>query len=74
MITNEDIPEAGDIFDPEEFENYVNMELALDRHYNGPEFARVKKRLKDKDVKLIVIAADNPILDTRMYKVEYADG
>ena len=32
VITNWDIPEADDIFDPEEFENYVNMELALDKH------------------------------------------
>ena len=38
VITNEDIPEADDIFDPEEFENYVNIELALDGHENGPEF------------------------------------
>ena len=74
MITNEDIPEADDIFDPEEFDNYVNMELALDRHDDGPEFARVNKRLKDKDGIPIGIAADNPILDTRMYEVEYADG
>ena len=74
MITNEDIPEADDIFDPEEFENYVNMELALDRHDDGPEFARFNKRLKDKDGRPIRIAADNPILDTRMYEVEYDDG
>ena len=38
VITNEEIPEADDIFDPEEFENYFNMELALNRHDNGPEF------------------------------------
>ena len=50
------------------------MELALDRHDDGPEFARFNKRLKDKDGRPIVIASDNPILDTRMYKVEYADG
>ena len=49
MITNEDIPEADDIFDPEEFENYVNMELALDRHNDKPEFARVNKIFKYKD-------------------------
>ena len=36
MITNEGIPEADDIFDQEEFDNYVNMELALDRHNDGP--------------------------------------
>ena len=45
------------------------MELALDRHDNGPEFARVNKRLKDKDGRAIGIAADNPILDTRMYEI-----
>ena len=50
------------------------MEIVLDRHNNGPEFASVNKRLKDKDGRPIVIAAYNPILDTRMYKVEYADG
>ena len=62
MITNEEIPEADDIFVPEEFDNYVNMQLALDRHDNRPEFYRVNKRLKDKDGRLIVIAADNTIL------------
>ena len=69
VITNEDILEADDIFDPEEFDNYVIMELALDRHDGGPEFARVNKTLKEKDSRPIGIAADNPILDTRMYKV-----
>ena len=50
------------------------MELALDRHTEGPEFARVTKLLKDKEGRPIGIASDNPILDTRMYEVEYADG
>ena len=49
------------------------MELALGRHNDGPEFLRVNKRLKDKDGIPIGIAAENPILDTRMYEVEYAD-
>ena len=48
VITNEDILEADDIFDPEEFDNYVNTELALDRHDDGPELARINKRLKKK--------------------------
>ena len=74
VITNEDIPESDDTFDLEEFDNYVNMELVLDMNYNGPEFARVKKILKDKDGRLIGIASENPILDTRIYEVEYADG
>ena len=67
VIKNEDIPEADDIFDPEEFDNYVNIELALDRYDDGPEFARVNKRLKEKDGRAIGIAADNPILYTRVY-------
>ena len=50
------------------------MELALGRHNDGPEFARVNKRLKDKDGRPIGISADNPILYTGMYKVEYSDG
>ena len=50
------------------------MELALNKHYDGYEFARVNKRLKDKDGRPIGISADNPILDTRMYKVEFSDG
>ena len=74
VITNEDILEADDIFDPEEFDNYVNVELALDRHDYGPEFARVNKILKDKDGRPIRIAAYNLILDTRMYKFEYSNG
>ena len=74
MITNEYVPEADDIFDPEVFDNYVNMELTMDRHNDGPSFARVNKRLKDKDGRPIVIAAENPILDTRMHEVQYADG
>ena len=60
------IPESDDIFDPEEFDNYINMELALDSNDDGPKFSRVNERLKDKDGRPIVIAADNPIIDTRM--------
>ena len=45
------------------------MKPALDRHGGGPEFARVNKILKDKYGRPIVIAADDPILYTRMYKV-----
>ena len=30
--------------------------------------------MKDKEGRPIGIASDNPILDTRMYEVEYADG
>ena len=50
------------------------MELALDRHEDGPKFSRVNTRLEDNDGRPTRIAADNPILDTRMVEVEYSDG
>jgi hypothetical protein len=53
---------------------YLNMELAVPRDSDGPGSARVTKRLKDKDRLPIGKANNNPILDTRMYEVEYPDG
>ncbi|KAI2491297.1 Reverse transcriptase (RNA-dependent DNA polymerase) [Fragilaria crotonensis] len=49
------------------------MELAL-REGAEVQFGRVVKRLRDKDGLPIGTANDNPILDTRMYKVEFQDG
>ena len=74
VFNNEHILEAEDFFEPEVFDNYLNMEFALDRHDDGPEFARVTGRLRDKDGRPIGTASNNPILDTIMYKVEYVDG
>ena len=74
VITNKDIQEADKLFDPESYDNYISMELSLYRQGEGPEFARVTKRLRDKDDKPIGVTHENPILDTRMYEVEYVDG
>ena len=74
VVTNEEIQEADELFDPESYDNYISMELSLYRQGEGPEFARVTKRLRDKDGKPIGVAHENPILDTRMYEVEYVDG
>ena len=49
------------------------MQIAMERTDNGPDFARVAKRLKDKDSRPFGIASYNPILDTRIYEVEYVD-
>ena len=46
----------------------------MDQGGEQPEYSRVKKRLKDNQGRPIGIASDNPILDTRMYEVEYQDG
>jgi len=69
-----DVPEADDVFDPNDYDSYIEMELNIDRGGEHAEFARVKKRLKDHRGNAIGIANTNPILDTRMYEVEFADG
>ena len=50
------------------------MELALDRQGEGPKFARVTKRLKDKYGRSIGTASDNPLLDSWIYEVKYEYG
>jgi len=73
LFDNGDVPEADDVFDPDSYDQYLNMELTIDRGGEHPEFARVTKRLKDHRGNPIGTANNNPILDTRMYEVEYAD-
>ena len=73
-FNNMEIPEA-DEFTPEVLEDtYVNMEIALPRESDGPEFARVVKRRRDNHGMPIGVQNKNPILDTRIYDVEYIDG
>ena len=55
-------------------DKYLNMELAIPRDGDGPDFAKMTKRLRDKDMLTIGRSHNNPILDTRMYEVEYKDG
>ena len=50
------------------------MELTLDRGGDRPEFSRVKKISKDTNRRSIDVTNDNPILDSRMYEVEYCNG
>ena len=52
-------------------DTYLNMELAILRYAYGSDFAKVMESLRDKDVLPISRAHNNPILDTRMYEVEY---
>ena len=50
------------------------MVIALPRDSEGLEFARVTKWLRDTNDITIGTTNDNPILDTRMYEVEFLDG
>ena len=74
-IYNSDSVKDADDYTPDVLnDTYLGMELALPRDGEGPEFARVTKRLRDKDGIPIGTANDNPILDSRLYEVEYLDG
>ena len=74
LFDNPDVPEADDTFDPDSYDHYVNMEFTVDNGDEHRKFARVTKRLKDKNGIPIGTANDNPLLDSRLYEVEYVDG
>ena len=76
VVSNPEVPEADRQFTPNVFnDRYLNMELALPhRDEATPQYAKVTKRLRDANGIPISTADDNPILDTRMYEVEFMDG
>ena len=75
VIQDPRLPDADDEFTPEiRDDTYLNMELALPRAGGEVEFGRVVKRLRDKDGLPIGTANDNPILDSRLYEIEFSDG
>ncbi len=68
------IPKANN-FIPEIMDNsYLRMELVLQRDGMEPAFARVTKRMQDENGNPIEQAHQHPILDTRMFEVEFLDG
>ena len=52
----------------------ITMELTLYCGGDSPEFARVKNILKGANGRPIGVANDKPILDSRIYEVEYLNG
>jgi len=74
VINDKSVTEADDEFNPDAYDTYVNMELALECGDGQPTSAKVTKRMKNKDGLPTGMANDNPILDTRVYEVEYQDG
>ena len=75
VVSHPDVKEADELFTTEVMgDPYVNMELALPQGDTlEPWYARVTKRLRDANGIPIGTAHDNPILDTRMYEVEFMD-
>ena len=76
VVSNPEVPEADQHFTLDIFDDrYLNMELAIPhRDEATPQYAKVTKRLRDPNGIPIGTADDNPILDTRMYEVEFMDG
>lgn len=75
VYSSEEVQEADDEYSPEYLDNeIISMELALPRGTDEMERARVKKRMRDEDGNPIGVQNDNPILDTRMFEVEFQDG
>jgi hypothetical protein len=49
IVNDPKVPEADDDFTPDVFDDtYLNMEVAIPRDGDGPEFAKVTRRLRDK--------------------------
>ena len=75
VISNNELKEADETFSPDIYDMYLNMELAIPQGDSlEPMLARVTKRLKDANGLPIGLPNESPILDTRMYEVEYLDG
>ena len=75
IFDNIDVPEADENVDPDSYDHNLDMELKLDSGSSDhPQLARVTKRLKDHRENPIGTGNSNPVLDTRMYEIEFADG
>ena len=75
VVSIHEIKEVDEEFTPDTYDDrYLNMELAVPRGDNpNPQYAKVTKRLRDTDGIPIGTANENPVLDSRMYEVEYQD-
>ena len=74
-VNNPEVKEADELFTPDTYDQYLQMELALPQSDSlEPRLARVTKQLKDANCIPIRMADQNPLLDTCMYEVEFADG
>ena len=74
VTSNEKVNEDDDHFPPDTYDSYLSVERALPQGDSlETRMARVTKRLKDANGIPIGTADNNPLLDMRMYEVEYLD-
>ena len=79
VINDATLPEADKLemreYTPDAFDDYINMELGLPRGEDGElVHAIVKRRKIDDDGNPIGIANNNPLMDSRLYEIEFIDG
>ena len=85
VINDSSIPDAdtptsnGELKDkestPDGYDNYLGMELGMPRGHDDQLLrARVKRRAIDVDGVPVGVRNNNPLLDTRLYEIEYLDG
>ena len=75
VVSNEEVSEADDNFLTYVYdETYLSMDLSLPKRGEpDPHFDCAIKSLRNANGLTTEKSSDNPILDTRMYKVEYGD-
>ena len=75
-INDPTVRDADDSFTPDTYDDtYLSMELTLPQRNNGePLTGRVVKRFRDANGIPIGLANENPMMDTRLYEVEFSDG
>jgi hypothetical protein len=60
---------------PDSFDGYINVEIGLPRGADGELIhAKVKRRAVDVNGDPVGVSNNNPLLDSRVYEVEYFDG
>ena len=74
IYDNPEVYDDDKEFTPDSFDPHIGMELLMDRGGNYPETAKVVKRLRDEEGNPIGREHENPIIDSRMYEIEYSDG
>ena len=74
-MSDPEVPEADVDFTPDKFgDRYLNKEIAVSDGEGRVQYGKVTKRLRDAEGRPMGMAADNPLLDTRAYTVEFPDG
>jgi hypothetical protein len=75
LVSDPEVPEADADFTPDTIgDRYLNKEIAVVDGEGQVQYGKVTKRLRDAEGRPIGMAADNPLLDTRAYTVEFPDG